>query len=161
MKKLMLVRHAKSDWNDPTQDDFDRPLNERGLAAAPHMAARLLQQSIIPQRIISSPALRAKTTALAFSLKLNLPEISYNEAIYDARYADLLRVINKLPDDDDFVALVGHNPGMSDLLYELTHDMADMPTCAVAVIEFNTDHWELAGEGMGRVKFYDFPKNGD
>ncbi|MBW4890730.1 histidine phosphatase family protein [Mucilaginibacter sp. HMF5004] len=161
MKKLMLVRHAKSDWGDAFLDDFDRPLNNRGLQSAPEMASRLLKKHIIPQYSISSPALRAKTTANIFADKLGLAEPTYNRSIYEAKYADLLRLINELPDAYDFVALYGHNPGLSDLLYGLTGDMNDMPTCAVAIINFNLPEWKMISGDTGRVEYYDYPKSGD
>jgi phosphohistidine phosphatase len=161
MKKLMLVRHAKSDWGDAQLADFDRPLNSRGLKSAPEMAIRLLKKGIVPQYLLSSPALRAKTTAKIFADTLGLAEPDYERSIYEARYADLLKVINQLPEDYDFIALFGHNPGMSDLLYGLTGDMADMPTCAVAVISFNVSEWGMIGGDSGRVTYYGYPKSED
>jgi phosphohistidine phosphatase len=161
MKKIMIVRHAKSDWGDAQLADFDRPLNHRGFISAPQMAEKLLKKKLIPQYMVSSPALRAKTTANIFADKLGLKEPAYDRAIYEAHYADLLKVINNLPDTYDFVALFGHNPGMSDLIYGLTGDVADMPTCAVAVISFNTDEWATISGDTGRIEYYDYPKNED
>ena len=161
MKKLMLVRHAKSDWGDAQLADFDRPLNYRGLKSAPEMALRLLKKGVVPQYLVSSPALRAKTTAQIFADTLGLTELDYERSIYEARYADLLKVINELPDDYDFIALFGHNPGMSDLLYGLTGDMADMPTCAVAVVSFNVSEWKMVSGDLGKVTYYDYPKSED
>ncbi len=96
--------------------------------------------SVAPQYLLSSPALRAKTTANIFAETLGLGEPSYNQSIYEASYTTLLKVVNGLPDAYDFVAMFGHNPGLSDLLYELTGNLYDMPTCAVApqqVFRFN------------------------
>jgi phosphohistidine phosphatase len=161
MKKLMLVRHAKSDWGDNQLNDFDRPLNNRGLKTAPEMAARLLKKDLIPQHIISSPALRAKTTAYIFADALGLPTPAEDRTIYEANYTTLLNVVNRIPDEYDFVAIFGHNPGLSDLVYGLCGDMVDMPTCAIVVIRFNVDSWaEISGD-TGRVEYYDTPKGGD
>jgi phosphohistidine phosphatase len=161
MKKLMVVRHAKSDWGDANLSDFDRPLNARVLNTAPEMAGRLLQKCIVPQYLISSPALRAKTTANIFADKLGLAEPKYNNAIYEARYTDLLQVVNSLPDAYGYVAMFGHNPGLSDLIYHLTGDLVNMPTCAVVVISFDTDSWKMVSGNTGSITYYDYPKNGD
>lgn len=161
MKKLMIVRHAKSDWDDASLSDFDRTLNHRGKKAAPDMAHRLLKKHIIPQYILSSPAVRAKNTANIFAETLGLAEPSYNRSIYEASYSTLLGIVNGLPDAYDFVALFGHNPGFSELLANLTGEYYDMPTCTVAIIEFEFDSWKLVSGDTGKLVFYDYPKNGD
>jgi phosphohistidine phosphatase len=161
MKRLMIVRHAKSDWDDASLKDFDRTLNHRGNKAAPQMAERLLKKNIIPQYILSSPAVRAKTTANIFADTLGLAEPSYNRDIYEANYPTLLNIVNGLPDAYDFVAMFGHNPGFSDLLVNLTGEYYDMPTCTVAVIDFDFEEWKLVSGDTGKVSFYDYPKNGD
>lgn len=161
MKRLMIVRHAKSDWDDVSLSDFDRPLNNRGKQAAPDMASRLFNKGIIPQYLLSSPAVRAKTTANIFAKTLGLAEPKYNRAIYEASYPTLLQIINGLPDAYNFVALFGHNPGMSDLLYNLTGEMYDMPTCTVAIIDFDINEWKMVSSDMGSLSYYDYPKNGD
>src|SRR6476661_7755135 len=97
-KKLLIVRHAKSDWGKLTLQDFDRPLNERGLANAPEMAQRLLKNNNIPQKIVSSPALRAITTCKLIAQALGITEenIQLNSRIYEAHYQDLLAIVNNL-----------------------------------------------------------------
>lgn len=161
MKKLMIVRHAKSDWDNASLSDFDRPLNNRGMKTAPDMAKRLLNKGIIPQYLLSSPALRAKTTSNIFAKTLGLAETKYNKAIYEASYPTLLKIVNGLPNSYNFVAMFGHNPGFSDLLYNLTGEFYDMPTCAVAIIDFDLDSWELVSADTGKLGYYDYPKNGD
>ena len=155
----MLVRHAKSDWDNSDLSDFDRPLNHRGEKDAPEMAERLLKKHIEPEYLISSPALRAKTTANFFVNTFKLAEPAYNKAIYEASQTTLLHVVNKLPDDYDFIALFGHNPGISQLLYDLTGDSFDMPTCAVAIINFDSTSWQLVSGNTGTVEYLDYPKN--
>lgn len=157
----MIVRHAKSDWDDHNLSDFDRTLSHRGEKDAPEMAKRLLKKDIIPEYIVSSPALRAKTTAKIFAKTLDLAKPEYNESIYEADYSTLLSVVNGLPDDYDFVAIFGHNPGLSQLLYGLTHKMHDMQTCAVAVISFDFDSWKMVSGDTGTLKYYDYPKKDD
>jgi len=161
MKRLMIVRHAKSDWDDASLSDFDRTLNHRGRKAAPDMAERLLEKKIIPQYILSSPAVRAKTTANIFAKTLGLAEPSYNRSIYEASYPALLNIVNGLPDAYNFVAVFGHNPGLSDLVINLTGEYYDMPTCSVAIVEFEFEEWGLVSRDTGKVVFYDYPKNGD
>jgi phosphohistidine phosphatase len=161
MKQLMIVRHAKSDWDDARLSDFDRPLNHRGFKSAPEMATRLLNKGIVPQYLLSSPALRAKTTANLFAQTLKLAEPSYNKAIYEASYPTLLKIVNSLPDAYDFVAMFGHNPGVSDLMYNLSGEIYDMPTCTVAIVSFELDSWKMVSAGIGTVTYYDYPKSGD
>lgn len=157
----MIVRHAKSDWDNPNLSDFERPLNHRGEQAAPDMAGRLLQKGIIPQYLLSSPALRAKTTSNIFAGTLGLGEPSYNQSIYEASYDTLLKIINSLPDAYDFVAVFGHNPGLSTLLLNLTGQYFDMPTGAVAIVDLDFDSWKLVSADTGTLSYYDYPKNGD
>ncbi|EHQ24580.1 putative phosphohistidine phosphatase, SixA [Mucilaginibacter paludis DSM 18603] len=157
----MIVRHAKSDWDNAGISDFDRPLNHRGFKSASEMAQRLHKKGIVPQYLLSSPALRARTTASIFAETLNLAGPSYNQSIYEANYPALLHIINNLPDAYQFVALFGHNPGLSDLLYNLTGQIYDMPTCAIAVVDFDIDSWKEVSGGTGNISYYDYPKNGD
>ncbi|MBC7913981.1 MAG: histidine phosphatase family protein, partial [Pyrinomonadaceae bacterium] len=98
MKQLLIVRHAKSDWNTDASSDFDRPLNKRGARDAPEMAERLLKKHIIPQLIVSSPALRALTTAKYFADVFNIDKklIQTEPSIYEASATTLLSVVNKL-----------------------------------------------------------------
>jgi phosphohistidine phosphatase len=160
MKTLMLIRHAKSDWADLNLKDFDRPLNSRGLKDAPIMAQRLLKASKVPQHLISSPALRAKTTGGIFAKVLQLADPCYKAAIYDASYTTLLDVINHIPDAYNFVALFGHNPALSQALYNFTGEVRDMPTCAIAQISFDIDSWKLITADTGKLEYFDYPKNG-
>lgn len=159
MKKLMLVRHAKSGWDIPDLSDFERPLNIRGEETAPEMVMRLVDQGIIPQYIVSSPAERAKATAMIFAEGFKLAEPEYNRAIYEASYTTLHSVVNSLPDAYDFIALFGHNPGISELVYYLTDKMYDMPTCAVIIIDFDVESWQSISGSTGTIAYYDYPKN--
>lgn len=162
MKQLLLVRHAKSDWSSNARSDFDRPLNKRGHRDAPEMAERLLNQHLIPQLIVSSPAMRAITTAKYFAdtLGIDEKEIETEPAIYEASAAALLKVINNLNNSYDFVAMFGHNPGMTNLAINLCDTAVyDMPTCGMILIEFPFDDWKMISQDTGSEKLYDFPKN--
>jgi len=155
----MLVRHAKSGWDIPDLTDFERPLNTRGEETAPEMAMRLLNKDIVPQYIVSSPAERAKATANIFAATFKIAEPVYNMAIYEANYITLLSAVNNLPEEYDFIAMFGHNPGMSELAYYLTGKMHDMPTCAAVVIDFDADSWQMISSNIGTIEYYDYPKN--
>jgi phosphohistidine phosphatase len=156
MKKLLLIRHAKAKQGDHT-NDFERPLKESGIQDATVMAQRLVAQDIKPQLIIASPALRTHATANIFSEHLSSHEVETDKKIYEASENALLHIINKLSDDHDFIAIVGHNPGISQILYYLTGKVKDVPTCAVALIEFDTDEWKQLSMEMGELVYYDEP----
>jgi len=164
MKKLLLVRHAKSDWNDIKLSDFDRPLNDRGQKAAPEMADRLLKKNIIPDHIVSSPAKRAITTAKYFAkaFEIDKSSIEQIEAIYEAEANTLLKVINQLDNKNSFVALFGHNPGITNCAVSLCGTyIGNMPTCALILIEFPFEDWQMISFGTGNKIMYDFPKSGE
>jgi len=163
MKQLLIVRHAKSDRNDPTLDDFDRPLNERGHKNAAEMAMRLLKQDIIPRQIVSSPALRAISTAAYFAdtLDIDRSEIIKVPEIYEASASTLLKVINNLSDESDLTAVFGHNPGLSEIAYQLSDNagLENLATTGMVLIEFPFDKWSMVSRGTGKLLLYDFPKN--
>ncbi|MFY7971433.1 MAG: SixA phosphatase family protein [Flavobacteriales bacterium] len=162
-KTLILIRHAKSSWAIEGQPDFERPLNDRGMKAAPFMAKRWAKIFSPKVHLISSTAKRAHTTAQFFVIALHeewgKPVVLKNEkAIYHAPLSDLLGIVNGLENKHSEVVLFGHNPGMSELLYYLTGEMISMPTCAVAKIELNIDDWAMVSEGIGTLAEYDYPK---
>ncbi|MHB8208530.1 SixA phosphatase family protein [Mucilaginibacter sp.] len=156
MKKLLLIRHAKAE-HENKYSDFERPLTEKGIADATIMAQRLAAEDIKPLLIIASPALRTHTTANIFSEHLLSHDVETDKKIYDASEYTLLHIINNLPEDSDFVALVGHNPGISQILYYLTGKIKDVPTCAVALIEFAEEDWRAVSMEMGELTYYDEP----
>ena len=161
MKQLILIRHAKSDWNDPAQKDFYRPLNNRGHMNAPEMAQRLVKRGIIPQLIVSSPAMRAQTTAKYFAEALGIKksEIQKEQVIYEASPSSLLKVINQLDNRHNLVALFGHNPGLTTIAVNLCGaDIYNIPTCGMVLIEFPFDSWEMISNGTGEMIFFDYPK---
>lgn len=161
MKKLLIIRHAKSDWDNPRMPDFDRPLNQRGERNAPEMAERLLKKNLIPDLMISSPARRAITTAAIFGevLGFKKKDILQEEAIYEASAQSLLRTINKFDNQHQFIAMFGHNPGLTDLALNLCEcDIYNLPTCGVIMFEFPFDDWKMVSNGTAVLKFYDYPK---
>lgn len=142
MRQLILTRHAKSDWGDPTVADHDRPLNDRGRRDAPVMARRLAESGTVIERIISSTALRARTTAAAFGKALEL-EVELDHELYLASGHTLLQ--KAVEAEAASIMLVAHNPGITDLAWSLSEGgIEHMPTCAVARFVWRTDDWNEA-----------------
>jgi phosphohistidine phosphatase len=161
MKKLYIMRHAKSSWSDASISDFDRPLNKRGEKDAPLIAEVLKKAKILPQLIISSPAKRALTTAQIISKKIGYAkkEILKDEDIYDAGPMDLLAIINKVNNDVDSLMIFGHNPSFTFLVNTLSNfNLANLPTCGFIDMDLMVDDWQAVAEGTGNVVNFEFPK---
>ncbi|HKX43412.1 MAG TPA: histidine phosphatase family protein [Burkholderiaceae bacterium] len=148
MKTLFLVRHAKSDKNDPTLPDRDRPLADRGQKEAPKMGKRLARRDVKPDGLVSSPALRALTTAqlIADEIGFKRQDIAVDERLYESSVDGLLAVIRGIDDRLARVMLFGHNPEFTELAHRLASDITEMPTCAVAEFEFDTTTWSDVGK---------------
>lgn len=157
MKKLLLIRHAKAEQGSSFAD-FERSLKPRGIDDATMMAGRLKTKGIIPQLVVSSPAQRALSTAEVFSHQLATGDIQTNKAIYEASDATLFSIITGLPDEYEFIALVGHNPGISQILHYLSGEYKDVPTCTVALLEFEANSWKEVSGDSGKLVLYDDPK---
>ncbi len=161
MRRLFLIRHAKSSWADMSVNDFDRKLNKRGKRDAPFMGKRLAQFKVQPDAIYSSPAKRARKTARAIAKKINfsLKEISYKEELYTFSTQELLQVISALPDLNASIFLVGHNSAITDTAVFLTGASIDnVPTTGIVGIDLNIDKWRHIGHNAGDLLFFDFPK---
>ncbi|WP_214070238.1 histidine phosphatase family protein [Mucilaginibacter sp. dw_454] len=158
MKKLLLIRHAKA-THEPGYDDFERPLKPKGLRDAAMMAGRLLEHKIVPQILISSPALRTLATADVIAEHMSLAKPHEVKKIYDAEQDVLVDVINELDDRFDFIGLVGHNPAIAQVLYYLSGQPADVPPGAVGLLEFDIKSWNEVKENVGKLVFYDSPKD--
>ncbi|WP_259067423.1 SixA phosphatase family protein [Mucilaginibacter sp. X4EP1] len=157
MKKLLLIRHAKAE-KETVGKDIDRPLKYIGMQDAAFMADRIKTEKIVPQLIITSPALRTKTTAEIFADHFKLPSPTPNKAIYEASRQTWLKLINQLPAEYDFIAIVGHNPGVNQILYYLTGDAREVHTSTVALIDFDTDDWAAISGDTGKLIYYSSPK---
>ncbi len=160
-KTLFLVRHAKSSWDDPTLSDEARPLNERGRHDAPLMGEWLAEQPLQPQQIVSSPARRAHSTAkiLAAALGMDPEDIGIDPDIYFRGMRGMLAAIERSDDAVDRLMLVGHNPVMTGLFRELTGEPLDnLPTCAIAIIDFPMVSWGLVDSTPGRLVAYQTPR---
>jgi phosphohistidine phosphatase len=156
MKQLFLIRHAKSDWTNPELKDVERFLNERGYANANMMAAKFNYK---PDLIISSPAIRAISTALIFArnLNYNANNICIKQELYETSVKDYLSVINSIDNAYNTVLLFAHNPTISDVTQTLTQALPmEMTTCAIVGINFDTNDWKKAKEG--ELFLFDYPK---
>lgn len=159
MKKLVIIRHAKSDWEDTNLDDYDRPLNQRGLNDAPFMGKFLHKKGLKPDIIMSSPALRAITTAELISKEVKYEKVIYpNQYIYEAYVNALQEIVSFIHDDNDTVFLVGHNPGVSALAYMLSDLKESVPTCSVVEIDFDSDSWMDVSKENSTLISYESPK---
>lgn len=151
MKTLLLLRHAKSSWNDASLDDFDRPLNERGRKAAGKVGKFLAKQNLVLDLVLSSPAVRARQTIdLILNASAMLPEMRFDQRIYEASSARLMEVVSQIDDDRKTVMLVGHNPGMEELLSLLIGRDERMQTAALATVSLGVKRWDrvIAGRGV-------------
>jgi len=159
MKTLFLLRHAKSSWDDPGLADFDRPLNGRGERNAPMMGELMRRKGFEPDVILSSPAERARGTAIAAKKAGGLDgKIAYDDRIYEASTNTLRKVVSEIDDTCKSAMLVGHNPGMEGFVRYLTGDDERMPTAALAVIELDIKSWSKIAEGCCTLKKIFRPK---
>jgi phosphohistidine phosphatase len=153
MKTLLILRHAKSSWKDSSLADHDRPLNKRGKQDALRMGKFLWEQELVPDRIISSTAKRARKTAKAVA-KANRckDKVELTQEFYHAGPGLYLAILQNVPDDNQRVMVVGHNPGMEALVTHLTGRMETMPTAALAHVALSIDQWkELDYETQGEL----------
>ncbi|MCJ7715429.1 MAG: histidine phosphatase family protein, partial [Anaerolineales bacterium] len=161
MKTLVIVRHAKSSWDVGGLSDHERPLSDRGLRDAPVMGARLADWGPPVDRVISSSAVRAFTTAELVTQQMGLPwdEIQIEDALYHASEEDMIEIIQEQDDYLDGLMLFGHNPGMTYLVNDLSDlDLDNLPTCGVAVMQFDVDSWSDIGDAVAVTAAVDFPK---
>lgn len=161
MKYLYLIRHAKSSWDNPSQTDFERTLNERGEKDAPQMALLLKSKNIDPDYIISSPAVRAFTTAEIFAEHFEYPDskIFCDARIYEASTRDLAEVVQQISDEYETAFLFGHNPGISNFANLLSNKpIEDMPTCAIAGLALDVESWSKLERYCGKLIMFEYPR---
>jgi len=162
MKKLYLVRHAKSSWKYPELSDFERPLNHRGKKDAPKMGKWLRARKIVPDLIISSPAVRASTTAKIFSEVLSYPSdrIRYHDQMYGTSVSTLLDIIKKTEESVKSLMIFGHNPEITSLANTLSDSYIDnIPTCGIYALNVIVKKWQDISHKCGNLDFFQFPKN--
>lgn len=169
MKTLVLLRHAKSSWDNDSLSDHDRPLAPRGRRAAPAIAERLRELGVLPDFVLSSTSVRTRQTVQLASDHLDSPTVEFEESIYLAGPGRLMRTAQETPDAVDTLMLVGHNPGMHEVALALVDETATgieinrleakYPTAAAAVIEFDVDSWAKIAPGQGQLQHFIRPKD--
>ncbi|ATX82999.1 phosphohistidine phosphatase [Mariprofundus ferrinatatus] len=160
MKQLILIRHAKSSWDDLAARDFDRDLSGRGLRDAPEMGRRLAERGLVPDALVISASRRTRATAALLVEPLGLPDeaIEARNELYLASPDTMLKLIRHTPDHIGRLAMLAHNPGITELANRLSESRIDnIPTCGVAIFELPVDSWRDAGRG-GRLLDFDYPK---
>jgi phosphohistidine phosphatase len=168
MLTLSLLRHAKSSWSDARLKDIERPLNERGEAAAPRMGAFMARQGLVPDLILCSPAVRTRQTLDLVLPRLKAsPEVAYDDTLYLGAPAAMLKRLRKVSAKVHHVMIIGHNPGLQALALTLAGSGGEedlealaekLPTAGLAVIELAAPSWAKVKPGGGRLKLLTAPK---
>jgi phosphohistidine phosphatase len=161
MKQLLIIRHAKSSWNNSLMTDFERPLNDRGNRDAPEMAKRIIDKGIKIDTIVSSMANRALSTAEYFAKAAGIKkaDIDTTNKLYHAPAYVFYDVINSFMDSDQTVAIFAHNPGITDFVNSLTKTkIDDMPTCGIYAVKIAIESWAEFKNGDKQFWFFDAPK---
>lgn len=161
MKRVLFIRHAKSSWEDGSLDDFERPLNDRGKRNAPEMAKRLLDREIQVDQLISSPALRAYTTAILFAKELGIApdQIRLFNELYLPSAHTIGECVAMASDDADTIAIFSHNPGITEYVNSISPIRIDnMPTAAVFAVKAPVSSWAAFKEAEKEFWFFDYPK---
>lgn len=153
MKRLLILRHAKSSWADPSQDDWRRPLNDRGRRDAPRAGEWLRTRARIPDLTITSDAVRARDTAQAVMTALGgVHQVITHPSLYHATPRAIVEVLREVAGNPNSIMIVGHNPGLEQLIHELTGEHHGMPTTALVVIDVAIDRWsELDGSTVASI----------
>jgi phosphohistidine phosphatase len=161
MKRLILMRHGKSSWDDPDLPDFQRPLNKRGKRDAPMMARRLQDRLERPDLILTSSAERAISTARIVADEISFPKkkIVQGKGLYLAASGELLDVLQTINNSINRVILCGHNPGLTNLGNYLANlNIDNIPTCGVVCLDLAVESWANLSQGCGVLIYFDFPK---
>ncbi|MBK7762737.1 MAG: histidine phosphatase family protein [Bacteroidetes bacterium] len=162
MKRLILIRHAKSDWSNLQQKDFDRELNSRGLRDAPMMGNRLAKRELGIDLLLSSTAKRTEQTSKMIAKELAFPfeKIMWTDKLYHAPAAIIEDVILEIEDDFNCIVVVCHNNGITDFINQLAGNIIDnLPTCGMVGFDIESDTWRNLSMAKKKLLFYDYPKN--
>ena len=161
MKTLLIMRHAKSAWDDHSLKDWERPLIENGIRKTKKITDYFGSEKVVIDYIVSSHAVRAKETAglVAEAIGYKKEDIFINNSIYESDENGLMNEVYALPNDRDNILIVGHNPTFSQFANIFLAKKIDfLPTSAVVSISFDTDKWEKVESSLRKVNFAIFPK---
>jgi phosphohistidine phosphatase len=161
-KRLALLRHAKSSWDDPDLDDHERPLNNRGRRAAEQMGAYLREVELSPQLVLCSSSLRTRQTLELLSLS-RASDVHIEDVLYAASVSTLLGRLRRVDDPVDSVLLIGHNPGIHDLARSLVGAGGGIgekyPTAALADLDVTVSSWGQLGPATSVLRTFVAPKD--
>ena len=144
MKKLIIIRHCKSSWSDLNLNDFDRPLNNRGIQDGNLMSKELLKKIDNVDLLISSSSKRTRLTADFFIESIKINKISFIDDLYHSSSENIINKLKKISNTHESIMLIGHNPGLTDLVNKLTSiNLYNLPTCGVAIVNLNIKNWDL------------------
>lgn len=161
MKTVYFIRHAKSSWEDMSLGDKERPLNPRGKRDAPFMAQLLKGKGVKADRIISSPANRAFTTATFFAAEMGIEkeDIVIEKNIYEAYLQDVLNILKKLDQSVETVLIFGHNPTFTSLTNLFSKEyIPNVPTCGIAKVESTCKDWADFADSNSALSDFYYPK---
>jgi len=159
MRTLYLLRHAKSSWKEESQLDFERPLAGRGRKACSLIAKLIQSEGIEFDLLLSSSAVRARETIELIRQQAKLrSELRFDERIYEAPVTRLMEIISEVENDRKVILVVGHNPGMEELIHALTGEEQGMPTAGLAKIKLKSSKWAEVGEAKGTLEWIVRPK---
>ena len=162
MKTLLVIRHAKSSWDNAALNDIDRPLNDRGKRDAPIMAGRLIKAGVKTDLFVSSPAKRARQTAAIFMQEFGRKEkeLIIVQQLYHAQVQDFREVVAGIDDRYDSIALFSHNPGITAFANILSSVRLDnMPTCSIFAVTSEAANWQEFLNAGTTFWFFDYPKS--
>jgi phosphohistidine phosphatase len=155
-RRLIVLRHAKSDWGTGADSDHERPLNKRGRKDAPRVGDRLAELGWIPQRVVSSDALRTRETWELIRDKFDPPpDVTFTRRLYHAGIAPVREVLGELPATIGTVMVIGHNPGWESVVQILSGQDVPMSTCNAALLEIDDDSWTVAAARDAAWRFVD------
>lgn len=160
-RRLLIIRHGKSSWDNEGLDDIDRPLAERGIRAANDMAQRLKDMGIAPDLMLSSPASRALNTALIMSRvwELEPNSLQIHDSLYDAYVSEINQVVSGTPDAILNLAIFGHNPAFTQYANHFLEEPLDnLPTAGVVIVTLEAADWKDMGRTHVKKTFVDYPK---
>lgn len=160
MKKIILIRHGKSAWDEPHLLDYQRPLGERGFRDLPIMAKRLVEKNCVPDLIISSSAKRSAQTTeiIAKELAYNTDKIIFADQLYHASAKTILQVLKTQNNKLNVIFVVGHNPGMTDFIQLMGQNLDNLPTSGQFGFNLNSDSWKDLNKNNVSKWFIDYPK---
>jgi len=162
MKRLILIRHAKSSWENMGLSDFDRPLNKRGILNADFMSNKLSKKIELVDAFFSSSSKRTILTSKFFidKIKVNRDKIYYMDNLYHASSNYLIEFISSLKNSFSNVICVGHNPGFTDISNYFLGDLFyNVPTCGIIIIDFKVENWKNVNQKNGKLYYKIFPKD--